>query len=421
MHGARSFPASARKLPRMAALGAPGAPAMRLCCTAALSVALVACEGGSSAPLLSGDAGTDARAFVSANRERASYRLWLKVEPPGAVCSDGSQYKFFVNYTPQSDNLVVAFEPGGACWDYESCSGQAGIMGAANPDGIADDHMNLWGIASPLLRRSRGLNPAADFNMIFVPYCTGDVHTGNNEIVYEDPAGLAPPLTFRHRGHDNTMKVIDWIDDNFPTIPRMFVTGCSAGGVGSQVNYYFLRSGLPQVGHGYLLNDSGPVFPEGGFSDPLHAKIRESWNVDPILETLPSTFDVADFGSINTLLADQFPSDRLSVTFFRRDYNFSVYSYRRFYDPEPSKAEIHEMFWQDTQNLIAQYDTRDNLGYYLPYFREFNDSHCVSVLGYGGTDIAESDVDLYQYVQNLLDDSVPLQSFLESPQPGEDL
>jgi len=79
------------------------------------------------------------------------------------------------------------------------------------------------------------------------------------------------------------------------------------------------------------------------------------------------------------------------------------------------------MFWQDTQNLIVQYETRDNLGYYIPYFREFNDSHCVSVLGYRGTDIAESDVDLYRYVQNLLDDSVPLQSFLESPQPGEDL
>jgi hypothetical protein len=396
-----------------------------LACAAALTLALplAACgDDGGDPPAVPGDGGPpDAGDFVSANPPREGYRRWIKIEPPGAVCSDGSQYKFFVNFSTSSDNLLIDYEPGGACWDYPSCSGQTGIMGAANPNGIPDDHMNFWGIASPLLRRSRSLNPAWDWNMIFMPYCTGDVHTGNNDITYTDETGTNPPLLFRHRGHDNTMKAIDWIDENFPVIPRMFVTGCSAGGVGSQVNYYFLRSGLPQVQHGYLLNDSGPVFPGGGYSDPLHAKIRVSWNVDPILDSLPDSFDVNDFGAINTLLADQFPRDRLAVTFFRRDYNFSVYSYRRFYTPEPTKDEIHAMFWQDTQNLVAMYDTRDNLGYYIPYFREFNDSHCTSVLGYGGTDIAESGVDLLAYIQNLLDDSAPLQSYLESPQPGEDL
>src|SRR5882672_772480 len=46
---------------------------------------------------------------------------WVKVELPGKVCGDGSQYKFFVNYSGKSNNLAISFEPGGACWDYESC------------------------------------------------------------------------------------------------------------------------------------------------------------------------------------------------------------------------------------------------------------------------------------------------------------
>ena len=67
------------------------------------------------------------------NPPRESYDTWLKVEPPGVVCGNNSQYKFFVNYSNTTDNLVVVFEPGGACWDYDSCAGRNGIRGAANP------------------------------------------------------------------------------------------------------------------------------------------------------------------------------------------------------------------------------------------------------------------------------------------------
>src|SRR5262245_43016501 len=67
---------------------------------------------------------------------------WAKVELPDTQCSDGSQYKFFVSRSQLSDDLLVIFEPGGACWDYASCSG--GLRGAANPSGIPDNHMDTW-------------------------------------------------------------------------------------------------------------------------------------------------------------------------------------------------------------------------------------------------------------------------------------
>jgi hypothetical protein len=33
--------------------------------------------------------------------------------------------------------------PGGACWDDASCTGQRGIRGAASVDGLPDDHDTL--------------------------------------------------------------------------------------------------------------------------------------------------------------------------------------------------------------------------------------------------------------------------------------
>src|SRR6185295_10630721 len=66
-----------------------------------------------------------------------------KVALPGTKCGNGSQYKFFARRT-SSPNLLVFFEGGGACWDFDTCSGRAGVLGAANPNGIADDYMTQF-------------------------------------------------------------------------------------------------------------------------------------------------------------------------------------------------------------------------------------------------------------------------------------
>jgi hypothetical protein len=357
--------------------------------------------------------------------ERPSYREWVAVEPQGAVCGNGSQYKFFVNYSDTSNDLVVAFEPGGACWDYPSCTGQSGVRGAANLSGIPDTHMDVGGRIVPFFQREYADNVTRDWNMVYVPYCTGDVHTGNAELIYEDPDGEGEPVTFHHNGHANTMAVIDWMAETFTEVPHMLVNGCSAGGAGSTINYHFIRDGMPGVEKSYLLADSGPIFPSDGFSGPLHEKVYDAWQIESILGGLPGDFDPADFGSVNTALADAYPDDRLAVTYFRRDYNYSLYSYERFYDlPPPDdpafKEEIMEMWWDDTQKLMDVFDTRDNLAYYIPYWRALADSHCSTVISFAGSEIQELDMTMYDFVDALLDDAAPLESYLESEQPDED-
>src|SRR5690242_6763383 len=87
--------------------------------------------------------------------EPPEYEKWLKVEIPGTVCGNNSQYKFFVNYKEGAKDLTIMLEPGGACWDYDGCSGKTDL-GAAHPDGISDDLMKYGGQnanISPLIRR----------------------------------------------------------------------------------------------------------------------------------------------------------------------------------------------------------------------------------------------------------------------------
>jgi len=352
------------------------------------------------------------------NPVRDVYETWVKVEPPGVVCGNNTQYKFFVNYSDKSDNLVVVFEPGGACWDYESCTGKNGIRGAANVDGLKDDHWKLAGFISPFLNRNAEEMPTTDWNYVYVPYCTGDVHTGNNVATYTEEGGSAT-VEFHHDGHDATESVVSWLDENFTHVPKMFVTGCSAGGVGSLVNYHFLRNGVHAVERGYMLDDSGPVFPSSGYSQPLHAKIRSAWNVDSLGGALPSGFTFDDMGTLNTALADEFPNDRLAVTYFRRDFNFSLYSYERFYN-FPPKEEILRMWDADTQLLTQLYDKRDNLHYFIPYYRNVNDSHCSTLFSFAGSDIEAKNLTLEQWVDDLLTDR-PLESAIEDPVPGEDM
>jgi len=157
-----------------------------------------------------------------------------------------------------TNDLIVYLEPGGACWDYPSCTGQAGIRGAANPDGIPDNFMNLGDFLdpnieggsanaaiSPLILKN---HPAGDniqtsrWDKVFIPYCTGDVHSGNNpDQEYCDGDDC---ITYHHVGATNIEKVIEYLKQEFPNVDKLMITGSSAGGVGSLTNYHFFRKEL---------------------------------------------------------------------------------------------------------------------------------------------------------------------------------
>lgn len=343
---------------------------------------------------------------------------WTKVELPGTVCANGSQYKFFVNPSlVGSKDVLFMFEPGGACWDYDSCSGKTGL-GASNTEGITDGHILGWQLVFPFMRRADETNHFRDWNYVYLPYCTGDVHIGNVVRTYKDPLGKDPDLEFHHNGYKNMVAAAEYTASIFKNTSRLVVTGCSAGGAGSIAGHWFVRNALAPE-HAYLIDDSGPLFPGSVHSKPLYDTIRQAWDLDSVFETVPVAYDSNDMGGVILKLSELLPKDRLAVTYFLRDHTFSSYSYKRFF-PELSDEERLVLWKEDSDLLTAAFDKHDNLAYYLPYWRDRADSHCTIVLDYDGTEIQEAGVDLSDFIDNVLDDASPLQSFRESPQSGED-
>jgi hypothetical protein len=320
---------------------------------------------------------------------------WTEVALPGTVCGDGSQYRFYF-YDSGSPNLVFYFEGGGACWDYDTCSGRAGVLGAAHPNGIPTGYITTFEpkYVSPVVNgadpgiplRSRTDLATKGWSMVYLPYCTGDVHVGNNVKTYTDPTGVQPPLTWHHAGYTNTLAAIDYVKARKPGLQKLLVGGFSAGGTATSASYYFVRTGLaPQ--RGYLLNDSGPIYPApnlASLSRPLHTTIRAAWALDSVFASLPASFDRNDFGSINRMVSVEFPGDQLAYTAYTRDYDYSRFSYERFLTPNDKNSVL--AYWNTDENaLVAQLAPLSNWSYFIPYERQINNSHCSTIITFIGS------------------------------------
>lgn len=326
---------------------------------------------------------------------------WQKVALPGSVCGNGSQYKFWYYDSPTSNNMVVMFEGGGACWDYDTCSGRAGVLGASNPNGLPDNYITgmMPTYVSPIVN---GADPGLPFrsktniatngwDVVYMPYCTGDVHTGNSVATYPDQTGANPPIVWHHSGFNNTVAAANFLRGRFPSINKLLVTGFSAGGVGTATQYYTLRRTL-QPARGYSLNDSGPLFPAPNSSYKswlLHKKIESSWNLASVYSQLPSSFNPGDFGTATKALATEFPSDYHAYTGYSSDYNFSRFSYERFY-PNMTQATILANWRADQANMVNQMNLYANFSYHIPWHRPLNDSHCSSIITFVGSHACSS-------------------------------
>ncbi len=129
-----------------------------------------------------------------------------------------------------------------------------------------------------------------------------------------------------------------------------------------------------------------------------------------------------DFGQIHTLLANAYPNDPLAITMFTRDTNFSGYSYARFYDldeSDPAQVEqILDLWSEDIDNLVATYDQYNNLSYYIPYFRDMNESHCTAIVEFTGTEYLNTGVDVGDFINDVLNGN-PVQSYREPENPSD--
>jgi hypothetical protein len=358
-----------------------------------------------------------AAALVVAMPAQAAWFVWTMVELPmssGASCGNGTPYRFFVNTTPFSGNTAITFEGGGACWAQRACEGQ-GQYSATNPDGIPTNYMAqansaAGGLVTPFSAR---LDPfqgvsTQGWNLVYMPYCTGDVHTGNQVVVFSD-ADPAHPRVQHFAGQANVRAAAAWMRQNMGRPGQLMLTGFSAGGVAATAEYAIVRDALAPTGKTTLLADSGPLFnaPLGGTSAqypslPLQTKIRSTWGLDApqglisvLARTLPG-IDRNNMGSLDAALAQKYPNDRFGYMLFQADATFSGFSYYDFYpaiknepDPNVQKQMMNTLWRQDIAQWKPTLESQPNVAYWIPFYRDFNNSHCLTIVDFSGTGIED--------------------------------
>jgi len=223
--------------------------------------------GNSGDRVEAGGTGSD-----SSDAATADAAEWKKVVPGGdCQCADGSAYNFWV-HRGDPQKVVVFLQGGGACFTADTCDPKnelyrTTVSEAPHAEGMFDF--------------ADQRNPFADHSVVYVPYCTGDVHLGGATKTY------AKGLTIQHKGFANGTAALDHLAEAFPGATRVVVAGESAGSVAAPVYGALVADRLPEAAVTVLADGSGS-YPD----DPaIERLMTDVWDVD---EALPAGFDEAD-------------------------------------------------------------------------------------------------------------------------------
>lgn len=175
-----------------------------------------------------------ARPAVITAITEADDREWRQVPLGGETrCSDGSEYSLLVRKGITND-VLIQFSGGGACWDDATCT--APVTWSSVFEDPTDRNLSSFylpdvpfvfpRILSGPLDAGDDANPFKDWNMVFVPYCTGDLHVGNVSRTYVRDG---QQTEVHHNGRKNSQASLDWVFANFPHPGKVVVSGESAG------------------------------------------------------------------------------------------------------------------------------------------------------------------------------------------------
>jgi hypothetical protein len=213
-------------------------------------------------------------------------------------CADGSDFSFWVRKANPT-KVVLYFAGGGGCFSAETCRPDSGVYstrpGAPHGEG---------GIFDAADER----NPFADYSVVFVPYCTGDVHVGNVVVDY------APDLTIRHKGFVNGSAALARLVDSFPNATSVVVAGESAGSIAAPLYAGLVSDRLPRASVTVLADGSGS-YPDV----PRVRRILARWGFADVIPDWPENAGVSPGSWSPSAFFVQSSRHDPSIVFARRD------------------------------------------------------------------------------------------------------
>jgi hypothetical protein len=248
---------------------------------------------------------TDADASEPATPSPAGWK-WYSI--PNTFCRDGSGNGIYVRNT-ESDKLLIYFEGGGACTTVGFCNfnppnvdsvltgdGQT-VLGTALAVGPGRQMPGAYnnGVLDGIFAENNTANPYNGWNMVYIPYCTGDVHFGSND------AGMVPnmPEPQKFVGYKNTREFMSRIVPTFKDkVDHVVVTGASAGSFGAALNFSMVSDSFGGGMHVDAVLDSGAPFEDAYWPACLQKSWRELWKLNDSLPPDCDTCFNADGGGM---------------------------------------------------------------------------------------------------------------------------
>ena len=197
-----------------------------------------------------------------------------------------TQYSFFIQ-RGNPNKLLVAFDGGGACWNEATCIGSV-LAGTPTYAPLVDETPASLAQGEGLLDVGNPENPYKEYTKVFVPYCTADVHFGSRDTTYVLPVapGLNVPWTIRHRGSENMIAVLDWLQKNgrsrsidLSRVRDLTVTGLSAGAYGTLNGFGFLAEATPNARHNLVADAGIGVLTSAFYARAMYPDATSSWGV----------------------------------------------------------------------------------------------------------------------------------------------
>lgn len=245
--------------------------------------------------------------------------------PSGGLPLDNSFHFYFKQ--GKSQNLVVYFNGGGACWDDATCVASLGLANV--PGGRAAYNPSILQQNSPqaaggIFDESNNKNPFKNWSKVFIPYCSGDIHLGSSEVAYSDVDGSitgypGAPVVVKHHGFDNFMAVREWLKNNFAAeqdkVEKLLVTGSSAGGYGATLNFPYLQSVFPES-QTSVFADASEAIVTAGFIDNVFS-FGHNWNLEqtlaPLFRDILGAYTADGFNvQIFSLVTGAYPNNRFA-------------------------------------------------------------------------------------------------------------
>lgn len=226
-------------------------------------------EGGGDAGGMGGSSGTGGipgqGTFTPTGEPLAANDMeWTWVDFPDSFCRDGSTAGLGLSLNSASDKVMIFMQGGGACFDFLTC--------ATNPANAA---MQKGPQMAGVFDRSQDANPVKDWNFVFVPYCTGDVHLGTKE----DGSVESVNGVQKFVGRKNLLAYLNRIVPTFPDASQVLLTGISAGGFGAAANMEIVQWAFGDIPV-TAIDDSGPPMASEYLPTCLQEKWRTTWGFD---------------------------------------------------------------------------------------------------------------------------------------------